>query len=141
MKILLAIDGSDVSQRALASLIDHVRWFREQPEIHLLHVHPPVPVGLAVQHLSQEVLDRHYREDGEAVLAAPAARLEQAGLAVTRHIHVGHPAEVIVRLAEDLGCELICLGTHGRGAVAGAMLGSVASKVLHLAKVPVLLAK
>lgn len=141
MNILLALDGSDVSLRALASLVDHVRWFREKPAIHLLHVHLPVPVGLAVQHVSKEALDRYYREEGEAVLADARARLAQADLPVTEHVHVGQPAEVIVRLADELGCELICLGTHGRGAVAGALLGSVAAKVLHLAKVPVLVAK
>ena len=141
MKILLAIDGSEVSQRALASLVAHVQWLRDKPEVHLLHVHLPIPVGLAVQHVSQEALDRYYREEGEAVLAAARRRLEEAGLAVTQHIHVGQPAEIIVKLAAELGCELICLGTHGRGAISGVVLGSVAGKVLHLAQVPVLLAK
>jgi len=141
MKILLAIDGSEVSQRALASLIEHVRWFSEKPAVHLLHVHLPVPVGLAVSHISPEVLDRYYREEGEAVLADSVQRLRDYGLAVTQHVHVGQPAEVIVKLANELGCDLICLGTHGRGAVAGAMLGSVAGKVIHLATTPVLLAK
>lgn len=141
MNILFAHDGSEVSQRALASLIDHVQWFRDKPAIHLLHVHLPVPVGLAVQHVSHEALDRYYREEGEAVLAEARRRLEAAGLAVTVHIHVGHPAEVIVRLGQELGCDLICLGTHGRGAVANAALGSVATKVLHLSNVPVLLAR
>jgi nucleotide-binding universal stress UspA family protein len=141
MKILLALDGSTVSQRALDSLVAHVQWFRDKPEIHLLHVHPPVPVGIAVQHVSQETLDRYYRAEGEAVLAPALARLEETGLAVTRHIHVGEPAAVIAKLAAELGCDLICLGTHGRGAVSGAMLGSVAAKVLHLATMPVLLAK
>lgn len=141
MNILFAYDGSDVSQRALASLIGHVQWFRDKPAVHLLHVHLPVPVGLAVQHLGHDTLDRYYREEGEAVLAAARRELEAAGIAVTPHIHVGQPAEVIARLAGELGCDLICLGTHGRDAVANAVLGSVAAKVLHLAKVPVLLAK
>jgi len=52
---------------------------------------------------------------------------------------VGQPAEVIVKLAGELACELICLGTHGRGAVATAVLGSVALKVLQFSQVPVLL--
>jgi len=141
MKILLAIDGSEVSQRALHSLLGHVQWFRDKPEVHLLHVHLPVPVGLAVQHVSQDVLDRYYREEGEAVLAAARTELAAAGIATAVHIHVGQPAEIIVKLAGELGCDLICMGTHGRGALAGAMLGSVAAKVLHHAAVPVLLAK
>lgn len=141
MKILCAYDGSDVSKHALTSLISHVQWFRDRPTIHLLHVHPPVPVGLAVQHLGAETLDRYYREEGEAVLADARRELEGAGLDVTPHLHVGAPAEVIVRLGEELACDLICLGTHGRDAVANALLGSVAAKVLHLSKIPVLLVK
>lgn len=141
MNILLAIDGSEVSQRAVQSLLDHVRWFRELPQVHVLHVHLPVPVGLAVQHVSKEALERYYREEGESIVGPARQQLGAAGIATAVHIHVGHPAEVIVRLADELGCELICLGTHGRGVVAGAMLGSIAAKVLHLAKVPVLLAK
>lgn len=139
MKILLAIDGSEASLRAVQGLIEHVQWFRGHPEIHLLHVHPPVPVGLALKHISQETLDQHYREDGEATLAPALALLEEAGLSAVSHIHVGHPAEVIVHQARQLGCGLICMGSHGRGAVANAVLGSVAAKVLHLAHLPVML--
>ena len=47
MRVLIAVDGSDVSLAAVRSLIEHIRWFRERPELHLLHAHPPVPVGLA----------------------------------------------------------------------------------------------
>lgn len=141
MNILLASDGSDVSQRAVRSLIDHVRWFREPPQVHLLHVHAPIPVGLAVQHLSQETLDRYYREEGEAALKPAADLLAAAGIATTPHIHVGNAAEIIVRLAGELGCELICLGSHGRGGIGNALLGSVASRVLHLSAIPVLIAR
>lgn len=141
MNILVAIDGSDVSLRAVRGLIDHIRWFRDKPAIHLLHVHLPVPVGLALQHVSRETVDKYYREEGEAVLAPAMALLDEAGLTVTSHIHVGHPAETIVRLAEELGCELVCLGSHGRGALGHALLGSVAARVLHLAPMPVLLIK
>lgn len=141
MNILVAIDGSDVSLRAVRGLIDHIRWFRDAPTVHLLHVHLPVPVGLALQHVSRETVDRYYREEGEAVLAPALALLEGAGLAASPHIHVGHPAETVVKLAGELCCELICLGTHGRGALGEALLGSVATRVLHLSSIPVLLIK
>ncbi|RTL48456.1 MAG: universal stress protein [Rhodocyclaceae bacterium] len=139
MRILLAVDGSEASLRAVQGLVEHVQWFRGHPEIHLLHVHAPIPVGLALTHVSQDTLDRHYREEGEAVLAPAQGLLEAAGLPCTPHIHVGHPAEVIVHQARELGCGLICMGSHGRGAVASAVLGSVAAKVLHLAHIPVML--
>jgi nucleotide-binding universal stress UspA family protein len=139
MNILLAVDGSETSLRATAGLASHVRWFAEPPTIHLLHVHLPVPVGLALQHVSCETLNRYYLEEGEKVLAPAVELLRSAGLSATTHIHVGHAAELIVRLAGELACELVCLGSHGRGAIAAAVLGSVALKVLQLSPVPVLL--
>lgn len=141
MKILMAIDGSDYSLNAVRSLIAHVRWFSDRPELHLLHVHPPVPVGLATRHVGHDVLERHYREESEAALAAARELLDAAQLPYTPHIHVGQPAETIVKEARELGCDLICMGNHGRGALPSAILGSVATKVLHLSTIPVLLAK
>lgn len=141
MKILIAIDGSEASQNAVRSLIDHVRWFRERPELHLLHVHPPVPMGLATRHVGHDALEHYYREESEAALAAARESLAAAELPYTLHIHVGEPAATIVKEATELGCDLICMGNHGRGALPNAILGSVATKVLHLARIPVLLSK
>lgn len=141
MKILVAADGSECSARAVSSLIGHVKWFSGRPEIHLLHVHAPIPIGLATRHISHEALERHYREEGELALKPAEDQLLAAGLPFTRHIHVGPIADTIVKMAGELDCDLICMGTHGHGAVAGALLGSVAAKVLHLSPLPVLLAK
>jgi nucleotide-binding universal stress UspA family protein len=138
MKILLAADGSAVSRRVAAGVAERARWFVDLPEIHVLHVHLAVPTELTRGHVSRETVDRYYLEEGEAVLAPIVDTLQAAGLAVSSHIHVGRPAEVIVRLAEELGCDLIGLGTHGHGALASAVLGSVALKVLQHAPVPVL---
>ena len=141
MKILIAVDGSDVSLSSVNSLIKHVGWFRATPELHLLHAHPPVPVGLATRHVSHEALERYYREEGEAALAGARAVLDAAGLPYILHLHVGQPAETIVRLSGELACDLISMGSHGRDVLPNALLGSVATRVLHLSSVPVLLAK
>ncbi|GAB4173105.1 MAG: universal stress protein [Rhodocyclaceae bacterium] len=141
MKILLAVDGSECSLNAVRGLVSHVRWFSDKPELHVLHVHAPIPIALATGHISREVLDAHYREEGEAALRPAEDILRQAGLPFVRHLHVGEAASVIVKLAGELGCELICMGTHGRGSVAAVLLGSVAAKVLRLSPVPVLLTR
>jgi len=141
MKILLAIDGSDVSLRAVRSLIEHVRCFRDKPELHLLHVHAPVPVGLATHPISHETIELYYREEGEAALAEAKQLLEAAELSCASHIYVGQPAEIIVKVAQELGCELICMGSHGHGVLKNAILGSVATKVLQLAHIPLLVVK
>ena len=141
MKILLAVDGSDVALRAVDHLIGHVSWFREMPEIHLLHVQPPIPIGRALAHVSKETLQAHYMDESREHLQEAQQKLDAAGRFHTTHIHVGQAAEVIAKLAGELGCELVVMGSHGRSGIAGLVMGSVATRVLHLAPCPVLLVK
>jgi nucleotide-binding universal stress UspA family protein len=54
---------------------------------------------------------------------------------------VGPVAESIVEKALDTGCDLICIGSRGLGDLGRALLGSTATKVLHLSDLPVLLVK
>ena len=141
MKILLPVDGSECSMRAVDHLLTHISWFRDVPEIHLLHVHPPIPIGRVQAHIGKETLHEYYREESQVYLIPVQARLDAAERFHTTHIHVGQPAEVISKMAGDLQCDLIIMGAHGRGALANMVMGSVASRVLHLASCPVLLVK
>ena len=141
MKILLPVDGSECALRAVEHLISHSAWFRHLPEIHLLHVHAPIPIGRVQAHVGKETLHAYYLEESQASLLEAQQKLGAAGCAHTTHIHVGQPAEVIAKLAAEQGCDLIVMGTHGRGGIAGLVTGSVANRVLHLASCPVLLVK
>lgn len=141
IKILLPVDGSDCALRAVGHLVAHTAWFREVPEIHLLHVQPPIPIGRALAHVGKETLHSHYMEESREHLLGAQQRLDTAGRFHTTHIHVGQPAEVIAKMANELGCDLIVMGTHGRGGIAGLVMGSIASRVLHLADCPVMLVK
>lgn len=141
IKILLPVDGSACALRAVDHLVDHLGWFRDVPEIHLLHVHPAIPIGRVLAHVGKETLHAYYREESQELLQEAQRHLDEAGRFHTTHIHVGQPAEVIARLAGELGCDLIFMGAHGLGALAGMVTGSVACRVLHLASCPVLLVK
>ena len=141
MKIMLPVDGSECALRAVDHLISHSAWFRDLPEIHLLHVHAPIPIGRVQAHVGKETLHAYYLEESQASLLEAQQKLDAAGCAHTTHIHVGQPAEVIAKLAAEQGCDLIVMGTHGRGGIAGLVTGSVANRVLHLAICPVLLVK
>ncbi len=141
MKILLPVDGSDCALRAVDHLIAHVAWFRDVPEIHLLHVHAPIPIGRVQAHIGADTLHAYYLEESQAHLIEAQHKLDAAGRFHTTHIHVGQPAEVIAKLAAELTCDLIVMGTRGRGGVTGLVMGSVASRVLHLAAGPLLLVK
>ena len=60
------------------------------------------------------------------------------GVQLETKLEVGEAAPSIVRFARDAGCELIVMGTHGRGGLERLILGSVAEHVLRQAPCPVL---
>ena len=142
MHILLAVDGSKNSLHAVSSLIAHANWFKEAPKVHLLFVHLPVlRFGAFKYGPSKEDLDSYHREEGEQALAEAKTLLDTAGIPHSDAILVGQAAEMICEHAAEEKSELICMGTRGLGATANLVMGSVATKVLHGAKVPVLLVK
>lgn len=142
MRILVAVDGSKTSLEAVDWLVKHARALREAPAIELLTVHEPIAklarVGLR---LTRAEIARWYRGQGEANLKKARQKLRQAGLKWREQIHVGPVARTIVRHAARTKCGLIVLGASGMGAAGSLLAASVAAKVLHLAKVPVLLAR
>jgi len=140
-KLLIAVDGSPSAERAVAQVIADLGDRCRPPELHLLYVHPPLPVGRVQAFIGEGSLTRYYREESLPYLAGAERLLQAADAPYTRHLHVGPAAETIVRVADELGCDTIVLGNGGHGRLAGAALGSVAHAVLHRAVCPVLLVK
>jgi nucleotide-binding universal stress UspA family protein len=140
VKVLVPVDGSEASKRATEKLVHMSGWCREAPKIDLLAVHLPVP---ELPHMSvvvsQEMLDRYYAEECEKMLAPSKAILDAAGVKYEVHTCVGPIAESIVNLADASGSDMIFMGTRGMTALSNMVLGSVATRVLHLAHVPVVL--
>jgi nucleotide-binding universal stress UspA family protein len=142
MRILLAVDGSKHSLNAVQFLIEHGGWLREKPELDLVTVHLPVPklpgMGAAV---GKAQLDKYYQEESDRCLAAAREKLDAAGVRYEAHTLVGPVAESLVKHAKDKRCDLICIGTRGHTGLGGALVGSTATKVVHISNVPVLLVK
>lgn len=68
-------------------------------------------------------------------------RIEARGLAIEAKMEGGPIAETIVRHAKENGYDLIVMGTHGRGGLGAAVLGSVAERVVRSSEVPVMTAR
>ncbi len=140
LRVLLPVDGSESATRATRYLLGSLDWYRERPRIDLLTVHLPVPrfpnMGLVV---SDEMIERYYAEECEAMLAPSRKLLDAAGVTYELHRRTGPIAENIVDQAKQSGDDMICMGTRGMTALSNMVLGSVASRVLHLAHVPVTL--
>jgi nucleotide-binding universal stress UspA family protein len=142
MNILLAVDGSKNSLNAVSSLIEHVNWFAEAPAVHLLYVHLPVPkVGGFGGGPSKSMLEKYYQEEGEECLTKARRLLDKAKVDYDDAILVGPVAETICKYAAQKKCDLIVMGTRGQSSAVNLVVGSVATKVLHAATVPVMLVK
>jgi len=140
LKILLPVDGSEASVRATDYVVGLARA-GAKVHANVLNVQVPVLSGHAKMFLSQDVLNEYYRTEGEKTLLPAIESLKQAGVPATEHLAVGHIGETIAQYAKQHGIDQIVMGTRGMGSVSNMLLGSVATKVIHLSHVPVTLVK
>jgi nucleotide-binding universal stress UspA family protein len=138
-RILVPVDGSDTSRRAVSYVATMCRGLGSA-DIRLLNVQP-APIGWQTRHVAEETIKAHARQRGEETLAEARRILEAAGVTYSLHVEYGEPAETIARICNELSCESITMGTRGLGLVGKLVIGSVATKVLHLVEVPVTLVK
>ncbi len=138
LRVLVPVDGSESSLRAVQFVLKKAPLYKEPLELHLLNVQHPFPGTIQGVH---EQAERYHHDAGAKALAAARKALDAAGVKYVYHIGVGEAAEVIAHFAKEKKIEQIVMGTRGLGSIANMVLGSVASKVLHLVDVPVLLVK
>ena len=141
MKILLAADNSEFTQRAARHLVTHLSWFAQPPEVLVLHVHPPIPYPGAAAAAGKEAVERYLREDSEAALRKATKELDKAKVRYTASWITGKVAEGIAAAVKKNKVDLVVMGSHGEGALSNLVLGSVATKVIATVKVPVLIVK
>lgn len=138
--ILVPVDGSSCSDRAVEEVVKRAKS-AEQLDVHLLNVQPRIFPEEAMVYLDAAKIDTYYYEQGGKALASAEQRLRKAGINYTAHRATGPVAETIIAKARELRADEILMGTRGHGRVASMLLGSVASKVLHLSPVPVTLVR
>jgi nucleotide-binding universal stress UspA family protein len=134
-KLLVAIDESEPAERAL----EQARGLAvlSKGSVQVLHVREHMVARGADWYLTDE--DEAERLVDRAVAQLRAAGIDASGI-VTHALH-GQVADAIWDQAESAKADLVVLGSHGRTAVGGLILGSVAYRVIHLARGPVLVAR
>ena len=142
LKLLVAIDGSENANRVIDHVIHMLGWFKDGAEIHLLNVQRPLPYGHRVESvIGHDQIRQYHHEAGMAALKTAMQKLDAAKVRYHHHIGVGEEAETIARYTSEKQCDEIIMGTRGMGSVSNLLLGSCATKVIHLAAVPVVLVK
>jgi nucleotide-binding universal stress UspA family protein len=141
MKILIPIDGSANADRAVDYVIAKVDTLKVAPEIFLLNVQWKLALGNVKLFIDQETVKEYYREQGIVALSKAREKFDLAKLAYTYHISVGSPADTVVRYSQEQKIDQIVMSAQGQETITNFLLGSVASKVVQLATIPVLLVK
>ena len=138
--ILVPVDGSKNALHATDYAIAQAKYLRGQ--VHLLNVQLlPDTYRTVREYLAAPPNRELTTQLAKAILKPAVARLRRARVPYIVHIIYGDIAPTIVRAASRLKCDSIIMGTRGLGPVGGLLLGSVATKVIHLAKTPVTLVK
>lgn len=141
MRILVPVDGSDSAVRAVRYALSLRDKLRDPVQFDLINVQRRIASGNVRMFVSQEEIKRFYQEEGETALRSARAVLDGAGVAYAAHVAVGDEPDSIARYAAEHGCDLVVMGTRGKGTIANMLLGSVSARVIHLSPVPVVLVK
>lgn len=137
---LVPIDGSEIALKSVRWIIEHLTDWRDTPQISLINVQPMLPNDIG-RFINADTIREFHLEAGMKALAASREQLVAAGVTPELHVMVGDAASTITDFADSHKCSQIVLGTHGHSGLTGTLLGSVAMKVVHLARTPVLLVR
>lgn len=138
--ILISTDGSELAQRGVDHGLSLAKCLGSK--VTIVTVTEPFPImamGDGVWAPDLKGYDADQTKLAEGILSAVETLAKKTGLEVnTTHVPNSHPASAIVDTAQNLGCNLIVMASHGRRGIKKILLGSQTSEVLVTAAVPVL---
>lgn len=141
-RILVPVDGSELTERAMSASIDLARQLGAAITGFVAEPLPPVPAGpRSLARLEDETREHEAMTQAHAqqVLSRFAAMAQAAGVPFEgRHDQVPRVDRAIIDAAESHGCDMIVMVTHGRGAFGEFLFGSQTKAVLAGSKLPLL---
>ncbi|QUN31310.1 universal stress protein [Cupriavidus sp. KK10] len=137
--ILLPVDGSELSHKAVSAAIQFARTAAARLTPYMCVETYPYMVGSDSTHERREVFQQRVEALARQELAKIEAAAAMAGVPCAGHVSAASaPYHGIINAARDLGCDVIFMASHGRKGISGLLLGSETQKVLTHSDVPVL---
>jgi nucleotide-binding universal stress UspA family protein len=134
-RILLATDGSEDADLALRTAVDVAE--KTGSELHVVHAWHSVPSTRFEPYIRAQL-----KKEAQELLAEQVGYIKAKGDDAARaHLMEGPAADEIVDLAEELGADLVVIGSQGMGSVGSLLVGSVSEGVVHHAPCPVLVVR
>jgi len=137
-KVLVPINGSEASRRVLDALIANRERF--PVTVTLLHIINTHKLAYRmIPDFQLAMIQERAEQAGNELLAEAHELLVMAGISTVDRLETGDPRELICRIANEEGFDLLVIGRHGMGEIRDVLFGDVANHVLHKAAIPVLL--
>ncbi len=135
-KILIATDGSEYTKKAVDYGIDFAD--NTGAKLYAIYVidtgaYKSIPLSAPLEYAFSLL-----RQEGDMAIKYVADRAEAAGLEVEGIIVEGHPADEIIKYAEQNSMDLIVIGTLGKSGLDRFLLGSVADKIIRNSRIPII---
>ena len=139
--ILLPTDGSELSEAAIRSGIQFAKSVNAKVlGLHVITPYSTLTVGPQMLTDNDELYAKNSRRYAEQYLSFLDETAKEAGVTCeTVYVFANHVYEAIIRTAEEKGCDLVAMSTHGHQMIADLLLGTTAIHVQHSISVPVLL--
>ena len=134
-RMILAIDGSDASAKALKFVL--TKFQSDQPTSKGRRV----PIHVTVLHVLPVVMYPGLKETSKKLLEQSVQKLTKAGFTAEPLCYLGNPAEEIMKAASQQQADLIVMGAQGLGAIARFLIGSVSTRVVQHANGSVLVVR
>ena len=140
--ILVALDGSEISQIALVQAVDQARignakiqaiYIAETPQFNSLPVDQTF--GMDTTFEMNRVIEKEEELEGGVVLEKAKKYCADKGITITTHMKYGDAGSEIISLADQEKCDLIVIGSHGKSSIDRLLSGSVSSFVVTQSKV------
>ncbi|WP_309681443.1 universal stress protein [Polaromonas sp.] len=140
MKILLAVDGSAYTKKMLAYLVAHNEVFGTASQYTVFTAQPPLPPRVRAA-VGASTLNGYYADEVEKIMGPVCKFLLRHAIEAKSEWKSGPAGEAISKFAQAGKFDMIIMGSHGHGALANLVMGSVATQVLAHSTVPVLLVR
>jgi len=140
--ILVALDGSEISQLALIQAVDQARiwnakiqaiYIAETPQFHSLPADQTF--GMDNTFEMNRVIEKQEELEGAVVLEKAKKYCTDKGITIITHVNYGDAGSEIISLAEQEKVDLIVIGSHGKSSIDRLLSGSVSSFVVTHGKV------
>jgi len=139
-KILVATDASEYSRRALITALELASTSGGEVELlFVMYIREPYWGYNAAY--SVLVPPEQIEEAGTFALEATLEGIDVGDVTLIKKVVQGYPSTMILEEVEKEAIDLVVMGSHGYGPIAGSVLGSVSQRVLHRAECPVLIVK